>query len=111
MTKKKRNDELGAVLGNLRKERSDPKTALPPEEAEMVTSARIATSKGSESREAFTSRLRPSQRRWLKRWGSNVEEDLEQRVTLEDILEVLVSELQENESLQHRISTRLSEES
>lgn len=93
--------DLGSVLGNLRRERTGGEVQ---EEAAPAKARRG----GLEKRDAFTSRLRPSQRRYLKRLVADMEEEVDRRVTVEDLLDVMVVELQENESLRERLVARLA---
>lgn len=97
-----RRSELGSVLGNLRRERTGEgqETAPAPSTGTRRTP--------QEKREAFTSRLLPSQRRYLKRLASDLEEEVDQRVTVEDVLDVVVRELQENAALRERLAARLA---
>ncbi|WP_135230651.1 hypothetical protein [Deinococcus fonticola] len=109
---KRGKDELGAVLGNLRKGRESEPVRQERVEVKAETSpspTKQGVSKVREAREAFTSRLRPSQRRWLKRWASDLEEELGVRVTVEDVLETMLLQVQEDESLRENLVQRLTE--
>lgn len=107
MTGRKKGDDLAAALGNLRKERGgeSPASAI---ENSATPAAPAPKEKEREGREAFTSRLRPSQRRWLKRWAADLEEETDRRVTVEDVLEAFLTEAQESEALRARVVARLA---
>lgn len=62
----------------------------------------------AEKREAFTSRLRPSQRLWLRQETLRIEALTGARVTIEDILEALLEEVQSDDALRARVTSRLS---
>lgn len=94
--------DLGSVLGNLRRGRTGG------EVQELAPAAPKTRRGGPEQREPFTSRLLPSQRRFLKRLTGDWEEEAGRRVTVEDILNVMVQELEENEAMRERLVARLA---
>lgn len=95
MTGRSKGGSLGAALGNLRRERAGETSAAPAERPEV--------------RVAFTSRLKPSQRRYLKRLASDWEEETGERTTVEDVLDAFVDELVESNKLRARLLARLRE--
>lgn len=60
-----------------------------------------------EKREAFTSKLRPAQRRYIRSLALDLEAQVGRRVTVEDLLEVLLDEVEASPELREGMVRRL----